>query len=129
LRTILYSSQILSGWAMTSALMQHSLPELEKLSLDVKALQLRRDRFVRGLRECGYDVRTPEGAFYITPKSPVADDLAFSDILAKEGVFCLPGSVVKMPGYLRASITASDDMIERALPIFAAARRRVQEIR
>jgi aspartate aminotransferase len=53
--------------------------------------------------------------------------VAFSDILAKQGVFCLPGSVVGMNGYLRASLTANDDMIERALPIFAAARNKVQE--
>lgn len=127
LRTILYSSQILSGWAMASALMQHCLRDLEKMSLDVNALQRRRDRFVRGLRERGYEVRTPEGAFYITPRAPIEDDVAYSDILAKEGVFCLPGSVVNMNGYLRASLTASDDMIERALPIFAAARQKVQK--
>ena len=126
LRTILYSSQILSGWAMTSALMQHCLRDLEKMSLNVNTLQRRRDRFVRGLRECGYAVRTPEGAFYITPRAPIEDDVAFSDILAKEGVFCLPGSVVSMNGYLRASLTANDDMIERALPKFAAARKKVQ---
>jgi aspartate aminotransferase len=126
LRTILYSSQILSGWAMASALMQHSLRDLEKMSLDVNALQRRRDRFVTGLRECGYEVRTPEGAFYITPRTPIEDDVAFADMLAKEGVFCLPGSVVHMNGYLRASMTASDDMIDRALPIFAAARKKVQ---
>jgi hypothetical protein len=53
LRTILYSSQILSGWAMASALMQHCLGDLEEISLDGNALQRRRDRFVRGLRECG----------------------------------------------------------------------------
>lgn len=122
LRMILYSSQILSGWAMTSALMQHCLQDLEQMSLDVDALQRRRDAFVRGLRECGYEVRAPEGAFYITPKAPIEDDVAFADILAKEGVFCLPGSVVKMNGYLRASLTATDDMVERALPVFAAAR-------
>ena len=126
LRTILYSSQILSGWAMASALMQHCLGDLEKMSLNVNALQRRRDRFVSGLRECGYDVRTPEGAFYVTPRAPIEDDVAFSDILAKEGVFCLPGSVVSMNGYLRASLTASDEMIERALPMFAAARKKVQ---
>jgi aspartate aminotransferase len=129
LRTILYSSQILCGWAMTSALMQHALPELEKLSLDVKALQARRDRFVQGLRECCYEVRIPQGAFYITPKSPIENDLEFSEILAKQGVFCLPGSVVAMRGYLRASITASDEMIDRALPIFAAARKQIKSVR
>jgi hypothetical protein len=30
-----------------------------------------------------------------------------------------------MNGFLRASITANDEMVERALPIFAAARRKV----
>ena len=124
LRTILYSSQILSGWAMTSALMQHSLPDLEKISIDVRALQERRDRFVTGLRECGYEVRMPEGAFYVTPKAPIEDDVRFSNLLAEEGVFCLPGSVVRMNGYFRASVTASDDMVERALPIFAAVRKK-----
>jgi aspartate aminotransferase len=122
LRTILFSTPILSGWAMASALMQHSLPELEQMSLDVADLQRRRDRFVRGLRDCGYDVRLPEGAFYVTPKAPIDDDVAFSDLLARHGVLCLPGSVVKMNGYLRASLTANDEMIETALPIFAAAR-------
>lgn len=125
LRTILFSSQILSGWAMASALMQHSVPDLEKLSLNVNELQRRRDRFVKGLRECGYEVRTPEGALYVTPKSPIADDVEFANILAERGVLCLPGSVVKMNGYLRASLTANDEMIERALPIFAAARDKV----
>jgi aspartate aminotransferase len=125
MRAIVSSMQILSGWAMTSALMQHCLPDLQKLSLDVIDLQRRRDRFVAGLRECGYEVRTPEAAFYITPKSPMKDDVAFSDMLAKAGVFCLPGSVVKMNGYFRVSLTANDDMIERALPVFAAARRNV----
>ena len=125
LRTILFSSQILSGWAMTSALMQHCLGDLEKMSLDVKALERRRDRFVKGLRDCGYEVRSPEGAFYITPKTPIEDDVAFADLLAREGVLCLPGSVVKMKGYLRASVTAGDEMVERALPKFAAARKQV----
>ena len=87
------------------------------------ALQRRRDRFVRGLRECGYEVQAPEGAFYLTPKAPIGDDVAFAERLARQGVLCLPGSVVKMNGYLRASLTANDEMVERALPIFAAARR------
>jgi aspartate aminotransferase len=127
LRTIMYSTQILSGWAMTSALMQHALPQIERLSLDINVLQRRRDRFVAGLRDCGYEVLRPEGAFYITPRTPTTDDRAFSELLASNGVLCLPGSVVKMPGYLRASLTANDEMIDRALPIFAGAWREFVE--
>ena len=33
----------------------------------------------------------------------------------------LPGSVAEIPGYFRLSLTATDDMIDRALPGFAAA--------
>ncbi|MCZ6653827.1 MAG: aminotransferase class I/II-fold pyridoxal phosphate-dependent enzyme [Planctomycetota bacterium] len=125
LRDVMASSQILCGWAMSSALMQHALYRLEALSLDVDELQARRDRFVAGLRDGGYEVQAPEGAFYITPKTPIDDDARFAMELAKEGVYCLPGHVAKMPGYLRVSVTASDEMIERALPKFADVHRRL----
>ena len=114
---------------MTSALMQHALPDLEKLSLDVNELQRRRDRFVSGLRDCGCEVNLPDGGFYITAKTPIDDDQLFSDLLAEERVICLPGSVVKMPGYLRASLTGNDEMIERALPIFASVRAKCKSVR
>ncbi len=122
LRRMLTSSQILCGWAVASALMQHALPALEHLSPDMADLQARRDRLVAGLRDGGYETRAPEGAFYITPKTPIADDAAFAGDLARLGVYCLPGSVVQMPGHLRISVTANDAMIDRALPRFAAAR-------
>ncbi len=125
LRDLMVSSQILCGWAMSSALMQHALDRLDKLSLDVDELQARRDRFVAGLRSGGYEVHAPEGAFYVTPKTPIDDDAKFAKELAKEGVFCLPGHVVQMPGHLRASVTASDEMIERALPKFSDVYRRL----
>ena len=124
MRDLMTSSQILCGWAMSSALMQHALEHIDELSLDIDELQARRDRFVAGLRRGGYEVHVPEGAFYITPQTPIKDDAKFAQELAKEGVFCLPGHVAKMPGHLRVSVTASDAMIERALPIFADVYRR-----
>jgi aspartate aminotransferase len=33
----------------------------------------------------------------------------------------LPGTLFETPGYFRISLTASEDMIQRALPVFAAA--------
>jgi hypothetical protein len=33
----------------------------------------------------------------------------------------LPGVLVELPGYFRISLTANDEMIERALPGFASA--------
>jgi aspartate aminotransferase len=76
---------------------------------------------VHALTEIGYKLHSPEGTFYLLPHAPIADDGAFMEILAEHNVYCLPGSVVEMPGYFRISLTANDDMIERSLPGFAAA--------
>jgi aspartate aminotransferase len=89
----------------------------------VKALQRRRDRVVDALRSFGYDLHSPEGTFYLLPTSPDPDDVAFTERLAKEKVYVLPGEVVEMPGRFRISITGNDEMVERALPIFEAAAR------
>jgi aspartate aminotransferase len=119
LRGALLLSQVVTGFAFPNALLQHAVPELELLSIDVAALQRRRDRMVAALGSFGYEVGVPEGTFYLLPKSPLADDLAFVEQLAARDVFVLPGSAAEVPGYFRISLTASDDMVDRALPIFA----------
>jgi aspartate aminotransferase len=52
--------------------------------------------------------------------SPIPDDWAFARLLAEKGVLVLPGSLLEMPGYFRISLTANDDMVERAIPIFSS---------
>jgi aspartate aminotransferase len=121
LRTALFVSQLLTGYAFPNALLQHALGDLEQLSIDIPHLQRKRDRMVAALREIGYELHAPEGTFYLLPRSPVPDDLAFIELLAEQNIFCLPGRVVELPGYFRISLTANDAMIERALPGFATA--------
>ncbi|GAC1433795.1 MAG: pyridoxal phosphate-dependent aminotransferase [Chloroflexota bacterium] len=109
------------GPALPDAVMQYALPEIEPLLIDLAALQRRRDRLVEALRAQGYTVPVPEATFYLLPRSPLADDVAFAAALAERDVFVLPGRAVELPGYFRLSLTATDAMVERALPIFAAA--------
>jgi hypothetical protein len=40
---------------------------------------------------------------------------------AERDVYVLPGRTVEMPGRVRLSLTASDAMIDQALPVLAAA--------
>lgn len=121
MRARLMTALMVQGWAFPNALMQYAIPELEALSIDVHGLQARRDRFVAALRGMGYEVALPEATFYLLPRSPIADDKAFCDRLAAHDILCMPGSVFDLPGYFRISITANDEMIERALPGFQAA--------
>lgn len=115
-------TQMALGWAFPNALLQHALPDLEQLTVDVGRLQARRDRLVTALSAMGYDVTTPEGTFYVMARAPIADDEAFCQRLGEARVYVLPGTVVEMPGYFRLSVTASDEMIDFALPVFAQAR-------
>jgi aspartate aminotransferase len=121
LRDPMLLAQVSHGWAFPVAPLQHSIAELDRIGIDVERLQRRRDLLVGALREQGYDVVEPEGTFYIIARSPMPDDQAFFDLLVRHDVFVLPGSVFEMPGWFRLSVTASDDMCERAVPAFAKA--------
>ncbi len=120
-RTGLIVSQIVTGWAFPNALLQHALPDLDVLSVDMARLQARRDRMVGALREMGYELHVPEATFYLMPRSPIEDDASFCSWLMEDGIIAMPGSFLELPGYFRLSLTASDAMIERSLPAFARA--------
>jgi len=113
----------IGGQGVAGGTLQRALPELDALTVDVKALQRRRDRLVDALRSFGYDLHSPEGTFYLLPSGPDPDDLEFTRRLAREKVLVLPGTLVEMPGRFRLSVTANDEMVERALPAFETAAR------
>ncbi|WP_308011602.1 aminotransferase class I/II-fold pyridoxal phosphate-dependent enzyme [Arthrobacter sp. SO5] len=121
LREALTALQMAMGWIYPNALLQHALPQLEQFSVDVGELQRKRELLVEALTGMGYRVRRPEGAFYLFVHTPADDDELFAAALAELDVFVLPGTLFETPGYFRISLTASEDMILRALPVFAAA--------
>ena len=121
-------AQLAGGFLFPNALLQHAIEDLEKLSIDVGALERRRDRMVGALRGIGYETTVPEGTFYIMAKSPIDDDVAFGELLAEENVLVLPGTVVEVPGWFRISLTASDEMVESGLAGFERARTRAASL-
>ena len=123
LRDEFFISQLATGFAFPNADLQHAIEDLEALSIDVGAMERRRDRVVQALRDMGYQTTNPEGTFYVMAQAPMPDDLAFASILNRHKVLVLPGSIVELPGWFRISLTASDAMVERGLPGFAAALR------
>jgi len=112
------AAQMALGWCFPNAVMQYALPDLETLSIDRTALARRRDRLMGVLGENGYDVLPPEGTFYLWTKWPPGDPEQLWTRLADRNVFVLPGSMMNTPAYFRISLTASDEMVERALPAF-----------
>ena len=121
LRSLFRIAQCSLGWLFPNALMQHAIGDLDKLSINLDQLQRKRDLLVSALRDMGYQVHVPEGTFYLLPRSPIDDDEAFTEMLAEEKVFVLPGTLCEIPGYFRISLTANEEMIEQSLPRFARA--------
>ena len=121
LRNALIAAQCVTGWAFPNAVMQYALADLEKACIDIGALQRRRDLVVGKLNAMGYETVTPAGTFYVLVRSPLADDGAFARLLAADKVYVLPGSVFELSGWFRISLTASDAMVERSLPVFERA--------
>ncbi len=126
-QAIAFAQYNLLGWCFPSALMQHAMADLEQLSLDLGRLQHKRDWMVQELQQMGYQLHAPEGTFYLLVHSPKSDDFAFAELLAQHDVFVLPGKALEIPGYFRLTLTASEDMISRALPKFQAAIKEVAQ--
>ena len=75
---------------------------------------------VPALREMGYHVVEPNGAFYLFPRSLEPDDMAFSQKAKEFDLLLVPGSGFGAPGHFRLAYCVQTDMIHRALPRFKA---------
>lgn len=120
LQAAMFSAQMALGWCFPNAVMQYAVPDLEHLSIDQAALARRRDVLCAVLAGVGCAVLPPEGTFYLWSRWPAGDPARHWAELAGRKVFVLPGALMQAPEYFRISLTASDAMVEQALPAFAA---------
>jgi len=120
-----FTNRIL-GYINAPAIWQWVEAEAGEETVDIAAYQERRDLLCEGLARAGYEVRKPEGSYYVFVKTPAADDIAFVRRLAAEGVLGVPGTGFGRSGYMRLSITVPQEAIERALPVFERVRRAVE---
>ncbi|UCE13466.1 MAG: aminotransferase class I/II-fold pyridoxal phosphate-dependent enzyme, partial [Candidatus Heimdallarchaeota archaeon] len=93
----------------------------EELKRNMKAFRKRRDAIVEGLNGVpGFTCLKPQGAFYVFPNiertGKKSKELA-DELLEKNGVACLPGTVFGNAGegYLRFSYATSIDTINKAI--------------
>jgi len=109
------------GFVNAPAIMQRILPHLQGVSIDVGIYRRKRDLLCRGLAEIGYQFINPQGAFYLFPKSPQEDDVAFVQTLLGENILAVPGAGFGAPGYFRLAYCVEERVIERSLEGFRRA--------
>ena len=109
------------GFVNAPALMQRVVARLQGATVDIDAYTRRRQLFCHILQQAGYAFTPPAGAFYIFPRSPLADDAAFVGLLQKERILAVPGRGFGMPGYFRLAFCVDEAVIERSAEGFARA--------
>ena len=123
---LILSNRIL-GYVNAPALMQRAVSHLLEESVDISLYQKKRDVLCDGLASFGYDFIKPEGAFYLFPQTPIADDVAFVAALQAERILPVPGSGFGGPGHFRIAYCVSDEVIENAMPGFEKVMKRYRK--
>jgi len=106
------------GFVNAPALMQHAVRRLQAVSISITEYQRKRDFLYDNLTRMGYSMLKPQGAFYMFPKTPIADDIAFIRELQQELVLTVPGQGFGTPGHFRISYCVDDRTIEGSLTGF-----------
>jgi len=114
------------GFVNAPAIWQWVAAEVGDQSIDVAPYREKSGILYRGLTEIGYRCVRPQGAFYLFPETPIADDVAFVRMLVDEGVLTVPGTGFGRPGHMRLSITVPKKTVEGALPGLERAFRRAR---
>jgi aspartate aminotransferase len=109
------------GFINAPAIWQWVMLESLDETIDAAPYEQKRNFLCHALAEIGYAVRPPEGSFYIFLKTPIADDVAFCQRLAAEGVLAVPGTGFGRSGYIRLSLTIPQERIEHSIEGFRRA--------
>lgn len=120
---LIHCNRIL-GYVNAPALMQHLVTRLQNVTVSIAEYQKKRDFLYNSLIEMGYTCVKPQGAFYLFPKSPIPDDIAFVRELQKKRVLTVPGSGFGVPGHIRISYCTSMKTLEGSMDAFREAARK-----
>jgi aspartate aminotransferase len=120
-----FANRIL-GYVNAPAIWQRVVAQVPDAVVDVRQYQAKRDLLCDALNGMGYDAPRPQGSYYLFPKTPIPDDLAFTSLLQEEGILAVPGVGFGRGGHMRLSITLPMIQIKRSLGGFERALRKAK---
>ena len=98
-------------WAAVAAMDVEMKPQVE-------SYRQKRDHIVAGLRDTGYEVTPPGGAFYVFPKAPHGTGSEFVRRAIENELLIIPGNIFSARDtHFRISYAAGDEAIDRGLEV------------
>lgn len=115
LREALAVSQRVLGFVNAPLIWQRVLSSCLNVRVDTSAYRRKRDRLAAVLAAAGLEFTLPDGGVFILARSPLANESAFIEILARHAIVVLPGSLYGAPGFVRASFSVDEAVITSSL--------------
>lgn len=116
-----------AGHVCAPSLWQKVIARCAHLRPDLQSYDRNRTALYQGLKDMGYEMAKPDGAFYLFIKAPGGDAQEFSRRAMQKDLLVVPGDGFGCPGYFRICYCVSHDKILRSLPVFQALLREYQE--
>ncbi len=109
------------GFVNAPALMQRVVAELQDVTVDTAIYARRKEIICTVLRDAGFTFTEPKGAFYVFPRTPLADDVKFVALLQEQKILAVPGVGFGSPGHMRIAFCVPDEVITRSADGFKKA--------
>ncbi len=106
------------GYICAPALFQHMVPYVLGHTSNLEEYKKNKDTLYNALKEIGYDVIYPTGAFYLFMKALEEDAEAFSEVAKKFELLLVPSDPFSYKGYIRIAYCVSYKQIVNSLPAF-----------
>lgn len=108
------------GYVCAPSLMQYVIKNCLFETSNISAYDKNRTFFYEALREIGYTVTKPGGAFYLFVKSPSGDGNEFCERAKKYEILMVPSDSFGIEGYARIAYCVKYETIEKSIPAFRA---------
>jgi aspartate aminotransferase len=107
------------GFVNAPALFQRVAGKFQRSSVNIAEYQKKRDLLYQTLMETGFECVKPMGAFYMFPKSPIADEVEFvRSLQQEERIMVVPGRGFGKKGYFRIAYCVPIETIQKSVEGF-----------
>ena len=103
------------GYVCATTLFQFLIPHILGLTSDISVYKNNAELFSRELRDIGYEVIKPDGAFYLFVKSPIEDEKEFSREALKHNLLIVPSESFGVKGYVRLAYCVREKQIKDSI--------------
>jgi aspartate aminotransferase len=110
------------GFVNAPGLFQRIAGKFQRSSVNVAEYQKKRDFLYNALMEAGFECVKPMGAFYLFPKSPIADEVEFVRALQQEEqIMVVPGRGFGRKGHFRIAYCVPMETLQKSVKGFMRA--------